>query len=217
PAARNSRRVGRFIMGSTSTADGGALATACTVAGERGPAAAAPCAVKIGAAAAVRNRASRAPGGRRLRVSVGGRRCRDGVEPRVSSGQRPRPRPRPRPGPGSRHIDCPIRLGRKTPRSRKGRPMPQQIPIAPTARAAEYEVGGAHEVGLKLAYQRLAIVNVVFYGVRGAGGGRWVLIDAGIAGTAALILNAAARLYGTGPRPAAIVLTHGHFDHVGAL
>ena len=95
--------------------------------------------------------------------------------------------------------------------------MPQQIPIAPTARAAEYEVGGVHEVGLKLAYQRLAIVNVVFYGVRGAGGGRWVLIDAGVPGTAALILNAAARLYGTGARPAAIVLTHGHFDHAGAL
>ena len=95
--------------------------------------------------------------------------------------------------------------------------MAQQIPIDPAARASEYEVGGVHEVGLKLAYQRLAIVNVVFYGVRGVGDGRWVMIDAGIPGSTAPILNAAARLYGTGARPAAIVLTHGHFDHVGAL
>jgi glyoxylase-like metal-dependent hydrolase (beta-lactamase superfamily II) len=44
----------------------------------------------------------------------------------------------------------------------------------------------------------------------------WMLVDAGIRGSAPAIRRAAARLFGAQP-PRAIVLTHGHFDHVGAL
>jgi glyoxylase-like metal-dependent hydrolase (beta-lactamase superfamily II) len=44
-----------------------------------------------------------------------------------------------------------------------------------------------------------------------------VLIDAGLHGSAERIVHAAEELFGQGSRPAAIVLTHGHFDHVGAL
>ena len=68
--------------------------------------------------------------------------------------------------------------------------------------------GGVH--GLRIAF-----VNVFFIGVPGAD--NWVLVDAGLHGSAGRIMRAAERLYGKGARPRAIVLTHGHFDHIGAL
>jgi glyoxylase-like metal-dependent hydrolase (beta-lactamase superfamily II) len=67
-----------------------------------------------------------------------------------------------------------------------------------------------------LAYVRHVMVNVYFYGRPGAGDRQWVLIDAGLPGSAAAIASAAADRFGPDARPAAIVLTHGHFDHVGA-
>lgn len=70
------------------------------------------------------------------------------------------------------------------------------------------------EVLPDLACRRLAIVNVVLWGA--PNGREWVLIDAGIPGTAEIIRRAAYGRFGEVP-PRAIVLTHGHFDHVGAL
>lgn len=61
------------------------------------------------------------------------------------------------------------------------------------------------------------IVNLYFVGVPGGGDRNWVLVDAGLPGTAEQIARAAAARFGEGTRPGAIVLTHGHFDHVGAL
>lgn len=69
-----------------------------------------------------------------------------------------------------------------------------------------------------LAYLRTAIVNVAFFGTPSAAGGNdWVLIDTGMPGFADAIASAAGHRFGVGARPAAIVLTHGHFDHVGAV
>ncbi len=60
---------------------------------------------------------------------------------------------------------------------------------------------------------RTVLVNV-FYVRTGDDG--WMLVDAGLAGSAAAIRRCAAALFGSLP-PRGIVLTHGHFDHVGAL
>jgi len=49
-----------------------------------------------------------------------------------------------------------------------------------------------------------------------ASDGHWVLVDAGLAGSAGRILRMADDLF-NGVPPSAIVLTHGHFDHRGAL
>ncbi len=93
-----------------------------------------------------------------------------------------------------------------------------QVPIDPSARADDPEADklrddGTHEVTADVAYRRLGIVNVVFFGVPGTRD--WVLIDAGIHGSAPLIVSAAEERFQSPPK--CIVLTHGHFDHVGAL
>ncbi|WP_456837463.1 MBL fold metallo-hydrolase [Bradyrhizobium sp. USDA 4486] len=68
-----------------------------------------------------------------------------------------------------------------------------------------------------VAYKQLAIVNVISVGDQNAGDGNWVLVDAGIPGSAEVIRSAATARFGGGGRPACIIMTHGHFDHVGAL
>lgn len=47
--------------------------------------------------------------------------------------------------------------------------------------------------------------------------GAWVVVDAGMPTSAKKIIRMAEARFGRGARPAAIILTHGHFDHVGSI
>jgi glyoxylase-like metal-dependent hydrolase (beta-lactamase superfamily II) len=96
--------------------------------------------------------------------------------------------------------------------------MTQQIPLSSDARADSGDSKeGTLEIAPDLAYQRHTIVNVGYWGRPGAGARNWVLIDAGIMGSMRAIEKAATERFGPGARSSAIVLTHGHFDHVGVL
>ena len=100
--------------------------------------------------------------------------------------------------------------------------MSEQIPLTEESRADSSALDrdnddSTHEIANDLAYKRLAIVNVVLYGRSGAADREWVLIDAGLPGFAGAIKRAAAKRFGKHSRPAAILMTHGHFDHVGSL
>ncbi|PJN89685.1 MBL fold metallo-hydrolase [Bacillus sp. mrc49] len=59
------------------------------------------------------------------------------------------------------------------------------------------------------------IVNVIFLGLPKRD--EWVLVDAGMPRSAEVIKKTAEAIYGPNHPPAAIILTHGHFDHVSAL
>ncbi len=95
--------------------------------------------------------------------------------------------------------------------------MAQQLGLSKSDQVGVEQDHGVLEVAADLAVKRLTIVNVVFVGRTGARDREWVLIDAGLPATASTITAAAAARFGPDSRPGAIVMTHGHFDHFGAL
>ena len=98
--------------------------------------------------------------------------------------------------------------------------MSEQVRIRPEAEAPlvgpKKQYDRIRQVTPDIASKRLVMVNVVFIGGPEAKDREWVLVDAGLPGTAGVIARAAAQRFGNS-RPAAILLTHGHIDHVGAL
>jgi glyoxylase-like metal-dependent hydrolase (beta-lactamase superfamily II) len=69
------------------------------------------------------------------------------------------------------------------------------------------------DVAPDVACLQLSIVNLFLVG----DANEWVLVDAGLWNSAQSIVIAAEERFGRDHPPRAIVLTHGHFDHIGAL
>lgn len=69
------------------------------------------------------------------------------------------------------------------------------------------------EVTDDLYYYTDQIVNICFIGQQKSDD--WVLIDTGLPYAAKEIISIADRRFGEGSQPKCIILTHGHFDHVG--
>ncbi|RSD25130.1 MBL fold metallo-hydrolase [Mesobacillus subterraneus] len=76
--------------------------------------------------------------------------------------------------------------------------------------------GDVEQIAHDVHYMNIQIVNLCFYGMPGDQKD-WVLIDAGMPRSSDVIFEEAERLFGANNPPKAIILTHGHFDHVGAL
>ena len=93
--------------------------------------------------------------------------------------------------------------------------MTQQVPVDPTDVTAAASDDGTMEAAPGVGYRRLAFVNVAYVGQPGQPG--WVLVDTGIPGMVDSIAGTAAERFGTDVPPRAIILTNGHFDHVGTL
>ncbi|RYL93490.1 MBL fold metallo-hydrolase [Sporolactobacillus sp. THM7-4] len=75
--------------------------------------------------------------------------------------------------------------------------------------------GSGQEVSGDVFCYTIQVVNVCFAGYPGENQG-WILVDAGMPESAARIIAEAENRFGSEP-PGAIILTHGHFDHVGAI
>ncbi|HEU0137719.1 MAG TPA: MBL fold metallo-hydrolase, partial [Flavobacterium sp.] len=75
--------------------------------------------------------------------------------------------------------------------------------------------GKGREVKPDIYYYTNQIVNLIFVDTPQVG--RWVLVDAGMPKSGSEIIDAAEKRYGKGARPEAIILTHGHFDHIGSI
>ena len=75
--------------------------------------------------------------------------------------------------------------------------------------------GKGREVKEDLFYYTNQIVNVIFIGKPNEGD--WVLVDTGMPRGGNAIIEAVEERFGKESKPSAIILTHGHFDHVGSI
>lgn len=75
--------------------------------------------------------------------------------------------------------------------------------------------GKGEEVAPDVFVYTIQIVNIVLVGQKGLKD--FVLIDAGMPKSSEKIIEVIEERFGEGAAPKAIILTHGHFDHVGAV
>ncbi|AHM62886.1 beta-lactamase-like protein [Flammeovirgaceae bacterium 311] len=76
-----------------------------------------------------------------------------------------------------------------------------------------FSSGKGKEVREDVYYYTNQIVNFAMVGTAQ----HWVLVDAGMPKSGDEIISVAENRFGKGNKPAAIVLTHGHFDHIGGI
>jgi len=74
--------------------------------------------------------------------------------------------------------------------------------------------GKVRELMPNVHYFTNQIVNLVMIALPK---GEWVLVDAGMPKSSNEIIRVAEELFGMDKAPLAIILTHGHFDHVGSI
>src|SRR5690606_37356328 len=75
--------------------------------------------------------------------------------------------------------------------------------------------GKGRQVTSDVFYYTNQIVNVIFIGTPGSNS--WILVDAGMPGSGSKLHAVAEDRFGKGSKPELILLTHGHFDHVGGI
>jgi glyoxylase-like metal-dependent hydrolase (beta-lactamase superfamily II) len=64
---------------------------------------------------------------------------------------------------------------------------------------------------------QFTIVNSCIVGDSNNKDGEWVIVDTALESSYDFIVNTAEELFGKGSKPKAIILTHGHFDHIGSV
>lgn len=75
----------------------------------------------------------------------------------------------------------------------------------------------SREIASDILMLEFRVVNAFLVGNPRSEKGEWVLVDTGLENSDKFIIKEVERRFGKDSHPKAIILTHGHFDHVGSV